>query len=89
MKFIIFFFLSYPSPGLVLFVFVNFDELVAITTSFAIALGIIFCGVSCVQTVYLWQDAKTKSASQLNQESILLNNSPLNSTMKLELSTLV
>ena len=69
--------------------FVNFDEIAAIATSFAIGVGIIFCGVACVQTVWLWQDAKTKSTNQLTILNDTTTATNANSTVRLELSTLV
>ncbi|KAH9401303.1 hypothetical protein TYRP_002901 [Tyrophagus putrescentiae] len=50
------FLLSIPIffTGVILYTFVNFDEVPALVTSLIIGLGIIFCGVASVQNVYLW-----------------------------------
>ncbi|RWS24900.1 uncharacterized protein B4U80_05250 [Leptotrombidium deliense] len=52
--------------GVILFTFINFDELPALTTSVIIGIGIVFCGVASVQNVYLWQCEKTKASQELS-----------------------
>lgn len=63
------FFLSIPLffTGIILFTFIHFHELPAITTSVVIGLGIVFCGVASVQNVYLWQWEKTQASQALAQ----------------------
>ena len=46
--------------GVILYTFVNFDEIPALITSVIIGIGIIFCGVASVQNVYLWQVSREK-----------------------------
>lgn len=41
--------------GVILFTFINCDEIPALVTSIIIGIGIVFCGVASVQNVYLWQ----------------------------------
>lgn len=74
--------------GVILFTFVNFDEIPALATSVIIGIGIIFCGIASVQNVYLWQWEKTKASQELSQSRISqLRDSGYLPT--LELSTLV
>lgn len=40
---------------MILFTFINCDEIPALITSIIIGIGIVFCGVASVQNVYLWQ----------------------------------
>lgn len=53
--------------GVILYTFVNFDEIPALITSVIIGIGIIFCGVASVQNVYLWQWEKTKASQDMRQ----------------------
>nr|XP_046912653.1 uncharacterized protein LOC124493600 [Dermatophagoides farinae] len=53
--------------GIILYTFVNFDEIPALITSIIIGIGIIFCGVASVQNVYLWQWEKTKASQEMQQ----------------------
>ena len=89
--FLLFFLSSPPCPtwhtGVILFNFVNFDDTPALATSIVIGLGIIFCGVACVQTVYLWQMEKTKASQEVNSVRLSQNTSVI--PIPLELSTLV
>nr|XP_027203603.1 protein kinase 4-like isoform X2 [Dermatophagoides pteronyssinus] len=53
--------------GVILYTFVNFDEIPALITSIIIGIGIIFCGIASVQNVYLWQWEKTKASQEMQQ----------------------
>ena len=46
---------SFFVSGVILFTFINCDEIPALVTSLIIGIGILFCGVASVQNVYLWQ----------------------------------
>ncbi|CAG2115199.1 unnamed protein product [Medioppia subpectinata] len=74
--------------GVILFTFVNFDEVPALATSVIIGLAIIFCGIASVQNVYLWQWEKTK-ASQERSESRIIHLRDSGYLPSIELSTLV
>ncbi|RWS08948.1 hypothetical protein B4U79_12218 [Dinothrombium tinctorium] len=74
--------------GVILFTFINFDEVPALTTSVIIGIGIVFCGVASVQNVYLWQCEKTKASQELS-ESRISQLRESGSLPPIELSTLV
>ncbi|XP_054160231.1 uncharacterized protein LOC128958407 [Oppia nitens] len=74
--------------GVILFTFVNFDEVPALATSVIIGLAIVFCGIASVQNVYLWQWEKTKASQELS-ESRLINLRDSGFIPNIELSTLV
>ncbi|CAG2163776.1 unnamed protein product [Oppiella nova] len=74
--------------GVILFTFVNFDEVPALATSVIIGLAIVFCGIASVQNVYLWQWEKTKASQEMSESRIIhLRDSGYLPTI--ELSTLV
>lgn len=57
--------------GVILYTFINFDEMPALVTTLVIGIGIVFCGLASVHNVYLWQREKTKA----NKEMLLLHSS--------------
>jgi len=77
-------FIFYLTSGVILFTFINFDEMPALVTSIVIGIGILFCGIAAVQNVYLWQKEKTRANKEtlaINLSSrishpVLLNNTP-------------
>jgi hypothetical protein len=52
----------------ILFTFVNFDEVPALATSVMIGIGIIFCGIASVQNVYLWQVYMKQRTLQISRK---------------------
>ncbi|XP_074593536.1 uncharacterized protein LOC141849211 [Brevipalpus obovatus] len=73
--------------GIILFTFINFDEVPALVTSGFIGIGIVFCGFASVHTVYQWQCEKTKASQEASKSRLSHLDSGL--LQPVELSTLV
>ncbi|XP_023222851.1 uncharacterized protein LOC111624269 [Centruroides sculpturatus] len=87
------FFLSIPIffTGVILFTFIHFHEVPAIITSIIIGSGVVFCGVTSVQNVYLWQWEKTRALEELVESKLshFGESNEMTTPGAIELSTLV
>lgn len=87
------FFLSIPIffTGVILFTFIHFHEVPAIITSVIIGSGVVFCGITSVQNVYLWQWEKTRAFEELVESKLshFGESNEMTAARAIELSTLV